>query len=292
MIWLSVLPMGRLAGTWPLMVSVCRYSRPPAGSASWRLSAMPSLIGPLCLDTISSRNRLAWRAFLATSEMPFLLLSSSSSVMIGRNTSCSSNRNRLVGSCIRTLVSRTNSLVTARRDSFWRREDIVVFGESDSAAGKRDCSSGFNKVEYLLDVTRYLHTAPFPADDALPVQHEGAALDAAHFLAVHVLHFHAPEELARLLVLVGEQVEGEAHLRLEVLVRLQAVPRDAVDRAAGVLELRVEVAELLALGGAAGRVVLRVEVQDDQLGGNGGEAEGAAPRAREAEVADRFLGHQ
>src|SRR4051812_40675 len=164
---------------------------------------MPSEIGPLCRVTISSRNRLAWRAFLATSEMPFLLLSSSSSVMIGRNTSCSSNRNRLVGSCIRTLVSRTNSLVTARRDSFWRREDIVVFGESDSAAGKRDCSSGFNKVEYLLDVTRYLHTAPFPADDALPVEHERAALDSPYLLAVQVLHLDDLELGAHLFVLVG-----------------------------------------------------------------------------------------
>src|SRR5581483_6610761 len=296
MIWLSALPLGRPAGSWPLIASVCRKRRPVALSDSPRASGMPSAMGPLCFDTISSRKRLAWRALRAASEMPFLLLSSSSSVMIGRNTSCSSNRNRLVGSCISTLVSRTKSLVTARRGSFGdRRLDIVVLGESDPSAGCGDCSSGFNKVEYLLDVTRHLHSAPFLADDALPVQHEGAALDATHFLAVHVLHLDDAELLAHGLVLVGEQLEGEAHLGLEALVGLQAVARDPEDRAAGLLELRMEIAEALALGGAAGRVVLGVEVQDDELGRRGGkcggEAEGLAPRAREAEVADRFLGH-
>ncbi len=65
--------------------------------------------------TMSSSKRLAWRALRATSVMPFLLLSSSSSVMIGTKMSCSSKRNRLVGSCISTLVSRTNSLVWAAR---------------------------------------------------------------------------------------------------------------------------------------------------------------------------------
>ena len=42
--------------------------------------------------------------------MPFLWLSSSSSVIIGRNTSCSSKRNSDIGSCISTLVSSTKSL--------------------------------------------------------------------------------------------------------------------------------------------------------------------------------------
>ena len=37
----------------------------------------------IALLTISSRKRLVWRALRATSDMPFLLLSSSSSVAIG-----------------------------------------------------------------------------------------------------------------------------------------------------------------------------------------------------------------
>lgn len=60
--------------------------------------------------TISSSMRLAWRVLRATSVVPFLLLSSSSRVMIGTYRSCSSKRNRLVGSCISTLVSSTKSL--------------------------------------------------------------------------------------------------------------------------------------------------------------------------------------
>src|SRR5574343_1145710 len=54
--------------------------------------------------------------------MPFLWLSSSSSVIMGRYTSCSSKRNSDVGSCISTLVSSTNSLV-APVWSAWRLVD-------------------------------------------------------------------------------------------------------------------------------------------------------------------------
>src|SRR5436853_93717 len=83
-----------------------------------------------------------------------------------------------------------------------------------------------------------------------------AAFDAADLLAVHVFHFDDIEGLARFLVRVREQVEREAHLRPEVLVGLQAVARDAVDVGAGLPELGVKVAKLLAFGRAAGRVVL------------------------------------
>ena len=48
-----------------------------------------------------------WRALRDVSEVPFLAASSSSSTVIGMNTSCSSNRNNAVGSCMSTLVSRT-----------------------------------------------------------------------------------------------------------------------------------------------------------------------------------------
>src|SRR5882672_10500126 len=216
---------------------------------------MPSVMGPGAWLTMSSRKRLAWRALRAISEMPLLWLSSSSSVMIGRNTSCSSNLNRLVGSCIRTLVSRTNSLV---RDcgGFARRE---LTGFRAAACSESSCRSvGFNKGEHLLGMTRNLDPAPFAPDHAIPVEDEGAALDAAHLPAVHVLH-HA-ELVADLLALVGQEVEGEPHLGLEVLVRLDAVARDAVHGRAGLDELGVQVAELRAFDGATRGIVLRVEV--------------------------------
>src|SRR5437879_7791210 len=150
--------------------------------------------------------------------MPLLWLSSSSSVMIGRKTSCSSNRNRLVGSCIRTLVSRTNSFV---RDccGFARRADTGFDADARAAAGSdssRD-SVGFNKIEHLLSVARNLDAAPLAPDHAIAVEDEGAALDAAHLLAVHVFHLHDAELVANLLALVGEQLERKLHLGLEVL---------------------------------------------------------------------------
>jgi hypothetical protein len=56
-------------------------------------SAIPSSIGVLQAATSESSVRDTWRALRATSDMPFLLASSSSSVIIGRKMSCSSNRN-------------------------------------------------------------------------------------------------------------------------------------------------------------------------------------------------------
>src|SRR6266581_1014282 len=222
MMWLSVLPIGRLAGMWPLIASVCRNRRPLALSASWRASGIPSAMGPLAWLTMSSRKRLAWRALRAISEMPLLLLSSSSRVMIGRNTSCSSNRNRLVGSCISTLVSRTNSFVVDDRDCARERREGTDLREA-SAAEPACCSDGFNKFEHLLGVTGNFDSAPFAPENAVAVEHKGAAFDAADLLAVHVLHLHHAELLADLFVFVRQQLERKAHFGLEILVRLQAV---------------------------------------------------------------------
>src|SRR5258705_51292 len=140
--------------------------------------------------------------------------------MMRRKTSCSSNRNRLVGSCMRTLVSRTNSLVLvccgfARRDGTGLDADARAPAGPDSS---RD-SVGFNKIEHLLSVARNLDAAPFAPDHAIAVEDKGAALDAAHLLSIHVLHFHDAELVADLLAFVGEQVEGKPHLGLEILVR-------------------------------------------------------------------------
>src|SRR3954469_13317383 len=116
MIWLSALPLASDEGSSVVIASVCRYRRPLAAPPLRGCSGMPlrMLAGSIAAaaDTSSSRKREVCRALRATSVMPFLLLSSSSSVKIGRKMACSSNRNRLGGSCIRTLVSSTKSLVT------------------------------------------------------------------------------------------------------------------------------------------------------------------------------------
>ena len=64
----------------------------------------------------ASNWRLVWRPLRATSVMPFLWPSSSSSTIIGRKMSCSSKRNSAIGSCSSTLVSSTNS----RLGPWWR----------------------------------------------------------------------------------------------------------------------------------------------------------------------------
>src|SRR6266853_1417913 len=288
MIWLSVLPIGRLAGMCPLIASVCRNRRPLALSASWRASGIPSAMGCLAWLTMSSRNRLAWRALRAISEMPLLLLSSSSSVMIGRNTSCSSKRNRLVGSCISTLVSRTKSFVADCRDSVRGRREGTDLREAPAGGCGSD---GFNKIEHLLGMAWNLDPAPFAPEDALAVEHEGAALDAPHLFPVQVLHLHHAELIADPFAFVGQQLEGKAHLGLEILVRLDAVARDSGYRAPLFLELRVEIAELRSFVGAARGVVLRIEIQDEQLGFDRREPELPAPSGGQDEVAYCFVGH-
>src|SRR5471030_1233419 len=56
---------------------------------------------------------------------------------------------------------------------------------------------------------------------------------------------------------------AEGHLLLELLVGCDRVARDAEHRNAGVDELGVEIAELPTLVGASGRVVARIEVEDE-----------------------------
>ncbi len=115
------------------------------------------------------------------------------------------------------------------------------------------------------DMPGHLHAAPLLAQYAVPVDQEGAAVDAHVFLAVELLQLDHVEQLADRFILVADQFEGEFLFALEVLVGLQAVAGDAEDLGIGLLERRVLVAEALALGGATGGAVLRVEVQDDLL---------------------------
>ncbi len=111
-IWLSALPGGRPSGS-PVDVDsgmVWKNRLPPASRWPVVSRRRPCAMSAPCAPASASSVRLAWRALRATSVMPFLWPSSSSSTIIGRKMSCSSKRNRLMGSCISTLVSSTNSL--------------------------------------------------------------------------------------------------------------------------------------------------------------------------------------
>ena len=64
---------------------------------------------------------------------------------------------------------------------------------------------------------------------------------------------------------VRQQVEGERLLGAEILMRFDTVSRHAEDLGAGSLEVAVGIVEIPALGGATGRVILGVEVEDEVL---------------------------
>src|SRR5581483_3517909 len=103
-------------------------------------------------------------------------------------------------------------------------------------------------------------------------------------LAVHLLHLDHVELLAERLVGVGDERKREVHLGPEVLVRLHAVARDAGDHRTGLAELGIEIAELLAFGRAAGRVVLGVEVEHHRVTGMVLQSKRLAARGGGAEI--------
>ncbi len=111
----------------------------------------------------------------------------------------------------------------------------------------------------------HLEAAPFLDQHAIGADEEGAALDALDLLAVHDLVLDHAEHVAHLLFGVGDELEGQFQLFLEVVVGLHVVPRHAEHGGAGLGEILVLVAELHGLGGAAGGVVLGIEVQDQDL---------------------------
>ncbi len=118
---------------------------------------------------------------------------------------------------------------------------------------------------------------------ALAVDQEGAALDAHHLAAVHVLLLPDAEQRGDRVVLVRAQLERELQLVPEPGVRLQRVGRDAEDAGPRPAEGRGEIAEVAALERAAGRVVARVEVDDEILAALVAEPEHPA-RGRDREL--------
>jgi hypothetical protein len=111
-------------------------------------------------------------------------------------------------------------------------------------------------------VARHFHPAPCAQQPSLFVEDERAALDAADLSPVQELVLDHAEGLAGGLVRVGQELEWKLVPGFESLVRPERVARDAVDLDCRARELLVEVAEIATLGGAAGGVVLRVEVED------------------------------
>ena len=138
-------------------------------------------------------------------------------------------------------------------------------GSSGLAGRSSGLLQALDGFQDFVDVAGYLDAAPFGAHHALGVDEEGAALDALDLLAVHDLVLHHAEHVAELLFGVGDQLERQFERLLELFVAGHVVARDAEDHGAGLQEVLVLVAELHGFGGAAGGVVLGVEVQHHGL---------------------------
>src|SRR5690348_2303769 len=203
---------------------------------------------------MSSRKRLTWRTLREASESPFLCASSSSSTTIGRYTSCSSKRKMAVGSCISTLVSSTNRRRPVRERPFTARDS------PEAAVGPGSLT--LRCFKYRLRMAGNLDVAPLLLQTAGAVYQERAALHPEILSAVQGFLPDHIEQLAHLLLGVGEQRKRKRFLRREAVVRGDAVARDADDGGVGLAERRGEIAEVLRLARAAGGHVARIEVDD------------------------------
>src|ERR1700744_5134914 len=116
--------------------------------------------------------------------------------------SCSSKRNIEVGSCISTLVSRTN------RRRMARPAPAVPVTEAPGASGGC-CSERLRRFKYFLHVSVYLHLAPFAPQYTRRVDEERAALDSHVLAPVHGLFLDHIKQPADLLVGIGQQRIGQ-----------------------------------------------------------------------------------
>ena len=98
--------------------------------------------------------------------------------------------------------------------------------------------------------------------DAVLVEDEGAAEGPEDRLAVHFLLAPGAEGLEHFGGGVGEQAEGEFVPGAEAGMGFRAVLADPNDVVAGGGQRGVIVPETASLGGAAGGVVLRVEINN------------------------------
>src|SRR6476620_5713827 len=120
------------------------------------------------------------------------------------------------------------------------------------------------RCQDLLHVLLGLDAPEHPGDVALGVDHDRRALDPHVFLPVVALLDPEAVLLGQLVVRIGEEREGKPVLLPELRVRLLGVRADAEHDRARPLELAPLVADAARLCRAAGRVVPRIEIEDDR----------------------------
>jgi len=120
-------------------------------------------------------------------------------------------------------------------------------------------------------VTFRVHFLIYFADGAVGIDNEGGAFPEFHSFPFRLAE---AERLHESGICVGEEVDGESELGTEIFVRSGIIGADADQFDAGGVEVGFAGGEGFALDGAAGRVVLGVEVHDEPMAGEVGEAGG------------------
>src|SRR5579872_92854 len=147
----------------------------------------------------------------------------------------------------------------------------VNASQNDVSAGRTAgpiaacASERLRRREHLFRVTGHLHLAPDLGDAALTIDEKGRALDAEISAAVHALFLPHPVRSDRGALRVGGKRDLQIVLHLELVVARRAVRRNADDGRAGGGELRAQSVESDGFGGAAGSVVLGIEVDNHRL---------------------------
>src|SRR6516165_7646092 len=108
-----------------------------------------------------------------------------------------------------------------------------------------------------------LNLSPLVLQAAGAVQQKRTALHPAKLPAVQALRPDDVEQLAHLLLRVGEQWERQRLLRRELIVRGHGVARDADDVRSGLPEGGQQIAEILRFARATGSHVARIEIDDE-----------------------------
>src|SRR5579872_2219063 len=175
-----------------------------------------------------------------------------------------------------TLVSSTNRRRSPRAFAF----------SSPAAAEAGPGSERLRRFKHFLRVAGDLHLAPFVPQNTGAVQQESAALDPEVLPAVQTLFVDDIECLAELFVLIGEQRKRQLLLVSEAIVGADAVARDAHHHGACLAECSVQIAKVLALPGAAGGHVLRIEVEHQLPAGRVLQSPRSAATGGEGEILD------
>ena len=120
------------------------------------------------------------------------------------------------------------------------------------------------RFQLFLRVSGDFDFPPFVDDFAVCVQYECAAFNTQRLFAVQFFQLDHVKHFAHGFVFVAQQFKIEALFGAEILMRFHAVARDADDGVAEFFKLRQTGVEIQAFGGAAGRAVFGVEIDNQR----------------------------